>query len=260
MYPLLIDASSNKSTYSRTVPFLSYAPRATRAQSISSSTRRTEGTYRLNSSCTNSTGLSGSCWLSRTYVPTTHAPTSPSRSVHWVRRCKSAQHSCVSTPGLQLVLSRLATLACTHRTHTSNVGGVRGNRGWLSASHSAYPPDLNMIIANAIASRITLTSGAPKPAQPTPSPPAPVAAHTPSANGSAPPVDDAGAADNAAQHTRAPNDAHNTNDVLRQHFQRGRPPQQNARRPPDGSQRPLARHEQLRSGRCLCFSGIRRAR
>eukprot|EP00965_Chrysotila_dentata_P151400 5004080-Pleurochrysis_carterae.AAC.1 len=32
------------------------------------------------------------------------------------------------TPGLQPVLSRLSTLTCTHRTHTSNVGGTRGEK------------------------------------------------------------------------------------------------------------------------------------
>eukprot|EP00965_Chrysotila_dentata_P030776 1025283-Pleurochrysis_carterae.AAC.1 len=60
------------------------------------------------------------------------------------------------TPGLQPALSRLSTLTCTHRTHASNVGGARDENGWKSASHAAYPPDLNMLITNAVASRITL--------------------------------------------------------------------------------------------------------
>eukprot|EP00965_Chrysotila_dentata_P104410 3447803-Pleurochrysis_carterae.AAC.1 len=60
------------------------------------------------------------------------------------------------TPGLQPALSRLSTLTCTHRTHTSNVSGARDEKGWKSASHAAYPPDLNLLIANAVAARVTL--------------------------------------------------------------------------------------------------------
>eukprot|EP00965_Chrysotila_dentata_P067900 2246365-Pleurochrysis_carterae.AAC.1 len=52
------------------------------------------------------------------------------------------------TPGLQ---PALATLTCSHRSHTSLVGGTRTQDGWKSATHAAYPPDLNMIISNAIA-------------------------------------------------------------------------------------------------------------
>eukprot|EP00965_Chrysotila_dentata_P082045 2707666-Pleurochrysis_carterae.AAC.1 len=62
------------------------------------------------------------------------------------------------TPGLEPALARLSSLTCTHRTHTSLVGGTRGDHGWNSASHAAYPPDLNMIIANALAGRIALCS------------------------------------------------------------------------------------------------------
>eukprot|EP00965_Chrysotila_dentata_P006221 202954-Pleurochrysis_carterae.AAC.1 len=62
------------------------------------------------------------------------------------------------TPGLQPVLGRLASLTCTHRSHVALVGGSCGENGWNSASHAAYPPDLNMIIAKAIAGRITLNS------------------------------------------------------------------------------------------------------
>eukprot|EP00965_Chrysotila_dentata_P143191 4730987-Pleurochrysis_carterae.AAC.2 len=59
------------------------------------------------------------------------------------------------TPGgLQPPLERLATLTCTHRTHEAHVGGKRSPHGWPSASHSAYPPNLNMIIANATAARV----------------------------------------------------------------------------------------------------------
>eukprot|EP00965_Chrysotila_dentata_P212890 6187308-Pleurochrysis_carterae.AAC.3 len=90
--------------------------------------------------------------------------------------------TCMCTPGLQSALSRLAALTCTHRTHTSNVGGVRDKHGWQSASHSAYPPDLNMSISNAVASRISLSTGASNTDQPTHTPPAavspsPLAAH-----------------------------------------------------------------------------------
>eukprot|EP00965_Chrysotila_dentata_P171072 5645273-Pleurochrysis_carterae.AAC.2 len=60
------------------------------------------------------------------------------------------------TPGLLPALSRLSTLTCTHRTHASNVGGAHDDNGWKSASHAAYPPDLNMLIANAVACRITM--------------------------------------------------------------------------------------------------------
>eukprot|EP00965_Chrysotila_dentata_P201817 6180770-Pleurochrysis_carterae.AAC.1 len=62
------------------------------------------------------------------------------------------------TPGLQPTLGRLASLTCSHRTHASVVGGTHDEHGWQSASHAAYPPDLNLIIAQAIASRITLNS------------------------------------------------------------------------------------------------------
>eukprot|EP00965_Chrysotila_dentata_P018440 613786-Pleurochrysis_carterae.AAC.1 len=62
------------------------------------------------------------------------------------------------TPGLQPVLGRLASLTCTHRTHVSLVGGSRGENGWNSAAHAAYPPDLNMVIAKALAGRIALNS------------------------------------------------------------------------------------------------------
>eukprot|EP00965_Chrysotila_dentata_P040311 1337726-Pleurochrysis_carterae.AAC.1 len=62
------------------------------------------------------------------------------------------------TPGLQPALARLASLTCTHRSHDENVGRTLDGNGWRSASHSAYPPDLNMLIANAVASRITLTA------------------------------------------------------------------------------------------------------
>eukprot|EP00965_Chrysotila_dentata_P155494 5137546-Pleurochrysis_carterae.AAC.2 len=48
------------------------------------------------------------------------------------------------TPGLQPSLGRLAALTRTHCTHAALVGGTRGEHGWQSASHSAYPPDLNM--------------------------------------------------------------------------------------------------------------------
>eukprot|EP00965_Chrysotila_dentata_P175118 5780416-Pleurochrysis_carterae.AAC.1 len=60
------------------------------------------------------------------------------------------------TPGLQPALGRLATLTCTHRTHVSLVGGSHDQHGWHSASHAAYPPDLNLAIAQAVASRISL--------------------------------------------------------------------------------------------------------
>eukprot|EP00965_Chrysotila_dentata_P110198 3641696-Pleurochrysis_carterae.AAC.1 len=60
------------------------------------------------------------------------------------------------TPGLHPALGRLATLACTHRTHVSLVGGSHDQHGWHSASHAAYPPDLNLAIAQAVASRISL--------------------------------------------------------------------------------------------------------
>eukprot|EP00965_Chrysotila_dentata_P128180 4237774-Pleurochrysis_carterae.AAC.1 len=62
------------------------------------------------------------------------------------------------TPGLQPALERLASLTCTHRTHDDNVGGSLDGDNWRSASHSAYPPDLNMLIAKAVASRISLTA------------------------------------------------------------------------------------------------------
>eukprot|EP00965_Chrysotila_dentata_P148156 4890674-Pleurochrysis_carterae.AAC.1 len=73
------------------------------------------------------------------------------------------------TPGLLPTLSRLSTLTCTHRTHASSVGGSRDGDDWRSASHAAYPPDLNMLIANAVASRIKMVivdSSPPPPSAP----------------------------------------------------------------------------------------------
>eukprot|EP00965_Chrysotila_dentata_P099356 3284681-Pleurochrysis_carterae.AAC.1 len=70
------------------------------------------------------------------------------------------------TPGLQPALSKLSTLPCTHRTHANNVGGKRDANGWQSAYHSAYPPDLNMLIANAVASRIALGASKVQPSPP----------------------------------------------------------------------------------------------
>eukprot|EP00965_Chrysotila_dentata_P036773 1223805-Pleurochrysis_carterae.AAC.1 len=60
------------------------------------------------------------------------------------------------TLGLQPALSpRLATLTYTHRTHAAHVGGTRDGDSWRSSTHSAYPPDLNMLIARAVASRVS---------------------------------------------------------------------------------------------------------
>eukprot|EP00965_Chrysotila_dentata_P217970 6190330-Pleurochrysis_carterae.AAC.1 len=62
------------------------------------------------------------------------------------------------TPGLQPALGRLGALTCVHRTHASLVGGTHGQHGWHSATHAAYPPDLNLVIAQAVASRVSLAS------------------------------------------------------------------------------------------------------
>eukprot|EP00965_Chrysotila_dentata_P205517 6183000-Pleurochrysis_carterae.AAC.2 len=62
------------------------------------------------------------------------------------------------TPGLQPELGRLASLTCTHRTHSTLVGGSRGQYEWHPATHAAYPPDLNMVVANAVAGRVALNS------------------------------------------------------------------------------------------------------
>eukprot|EP00965_Chrysotila_dentata_P064087 2121836-Pleurochrysis_carterae.AAC.1 len=88
-----------------------------------------------------------------------HQPTRPRRLLlHQCALGATAQRytTFMCTPGLLPALSRLFTLTCTHRTHISNVGGSRDDTGWKSASHAAYPPDLNMLIAKAVASRITM--------------------------------------------------------------------------------------------------------
>eukprot|EP00965_Chrysotila_dentata_P063729 2111741-Pleurochrysis_carterae.AAC.1 len=73
------------------------------------------------------------------------------------------------TPGLLPAFGHLSSLTCTHRTHTSNVGGTRTDNGWSSASHAAYPPDLNMLIAKAVASRIKMAVvDSPSPSRSTP--------------------------------------------------------------------------------------------
>eukprot|EP00965_Chrysotila_dentata_P129297 4273843-Pleurochrysis_carterae.AAC.1 len=49
----------------------------------------------------------------------------------------------VCTPGLQPSLACLGELTCSHSSHDQLVGGNRDVDGWSSASHAAYPPDLN---------------------------------------------------------------------------------------------------------------------
>eukprot|EP00965_Chrysotila_dentata_P257796 6213008-Pleurochrysis_carterae.AAC.2 len=56
-------------------------------------------------------------------------------------------------PGLAPRLSHLRALRCLHRSHEAQCGGTRSADGtWSSDAHSAYPPDLNYHIAQAIAS------------------------------------------------------------------------------------------------------------
>eukprot|EP00965_Chrysotila_dentata_P030523 1016077-Pleurochrysis_carterae.AAC.1 len=126
------------------------------------------------------------------------------------------------TPGLQFALERLASLTCTHRTHDDNVGGSLDGDNWRSASHSAYPPDLNMIIANAVASRISLTTAKQRTQA---SPPIPAAraslpATTPSHARSSSVEGAAGATDDVQPAQTS--DTHSESDTeLNQHFQRG---------------------------------------
>eukprot|EP00965_Chrysotila_dentata_P258451 6213222-Pleurochrysis_carterae.AAC.3 len=61
----------------------------------------------------------------------------------------------ICTPGLQLSLACLADLTCSHSSHERQVGGNRDADGWSSASHAAYPPDLNLLIAKSIAAHTT---------------------------------------------------------------------------------------------------------
>eukprot|EP00965_Chrysotila_dentata_P114664 3790078-Pleurochrysis_carterae.AAC.1 len=42
-------------------------------------------------------------------------------------------------------------MTCSHTSHKQQVGGNCESNGWSSASHAAYPPDLNLLIAKSIA-------------------------------------------------------------------------------------------------------------
>eukprot|EP00965_Chrysotila_dentata_P103723 3423595-Pleurochrysis_carterae.AAC.1 len=57
------------------------------------------------------------------------------------------------TPGLSPKLNHLAKLRCTHAYHIRPCGGHKDAAGtWTSQFAAAYPPDLNFIIARAVAS------------------------------------------------------------------------------------------------------------
>eukprot|EP00965_Chrysotila_dentata_P117295 3876952-Pleurochrysis_carterae.AAC.1 len=57
------------------------------------------------------------------------------------------------TPGLSPKLAHLAELRCTHAYHIRQCGGHKDATGaWTSHFAAAYPPDLNFVIARAIAS------------------------------------------------------------------------------------------------------------
>jgi hypothetical protein len=52
------------------------------------------------------------------------------------------------SPGLAPLLDSLDRLRCTHKTHASQVGGVRSDNGsWDSAGAAAYPADFNLLLA-----------------------------------------------------------------------------------------------------------------
>eukprot|EP00965_Chrysotila_dentata_P017666 587241-Pleurochrysis_carterae.AAC.1 len=56
------------------------------------------------------------------------------------------------TPGIAPKLAHLESLRCTHMSHSARCGGTKTPDGsWVSQQTAAYPPDLNLIIARAIA-------------------------------------------------------------------------------------------------------------
>eukprot|EP00965_Chrysotila_dentata_P010430 339664-Pleurochrysis_carterae.AAC.1 len=56
------------------------------------------------------------------------------------------------TPGIAPKLAHLESLRCTHTTHAARCGGAKNPDGsWVSLQTAAYPPDLILIIARAIA-------------------------------------------------------------------------------------------------------------
>eukprot|EP00965_Chrysotila_dentata_P170026 5612496-Pleurochrysis_carterae.AAC.1 len=56
------------------------------------------------------------------------------------------------TPGIAPKLAHLESLRCTHLTHHIRCGGAKAPDGsWVSRQTAAYPPDLKLIIARAIA-------------------------------------------------------------------------------------------------------------
>ena len=51
-------------------------------------------------------------------------------------------------------LPPLGSLRCTHVIHDKRVGGTQVDNSWTSASHAAYPADLNLYIARVLASLV----------------------------------------------------------------------------------------------------------
>jgi len=60
--------------------------------------------------------------------------------------------TCMCTPALGFILSELELLKCAHESHEQRAGGVRESDGtWNSKRAAAYPAQLNLILAQAMA-------------------------------------------------------------------------------------------------------------
>eukprot|EP00965_Chrysotila_dentata_P219273 6191032-Pleurochrysis_carterae.AAC.2 len=55
------------------------------------------------------------------------------------------------SPGLTPQLQKLSNLRCQHPDHRDFAGGSKTASGWASKQHSAYPPDMNFLLARVIA-------------------------------------------------------------------------------------------------------------
>jgi hypothetical protein len=56
------------------------------------------------------------------------------------------------SPGLSTQLDSLSNILCTHSSHSQIAGGRKTTDGWNSKPSAAYPPDLCLMLANALAS------------------------------------------------------------------------------------------------------------